>query len=444
MLCVRQIRDPRPGSVRIHTAAGPLSLDWEQAVRDRLDSISTSALRPAHTRVTSSAEAVLFADTAELLACLASDLCAGYAHERWWWRSLYGERDLKHVLLGALLEPPNSVPSVLEHLARQAQTIAFVQRLTEREVDVLITGMLTAFGLVELQAAFTSPVVPGPDRPKRPRADATQSTSVPRHATRGDARRRPTPSASPPADSDRPPLPPWAGLVPESADPGLSPRQQLLLGVALLLGRSPRSVRSADFVRATRTWWAEITRPSLSPADVSPVSERQLGGQLARPTRRRSATTPASGVSRNATRPSLTPGIVRHHPPERSRPATLPTVESPPNTEPASDSEPDCSHEPPPPGPRAADPVPDAVVIHTQLGGIFYLLNVGIALDLYGDFTQPLRPGIDLSIWDFLTLVARRLLRRHYPADPIWNLLRELAGRGPRQAPGADFSPPAE
>jgi hypothetical protein len=76
------------------------------------------------------------------------------------------------------------------------------------------------------------------------------------------------------------------------------------------------------------------------------------------------------------------------------------------------------------------------------LGGIFYLINVGIALGLYGDFTQPLQPGIDLPIWDFLTIVARGLLRRRQRADPIWLLLRNLAG--PRRAPGEDCVCPPE
>jgi hypothetical protein len=80
-------------------------------------------------------------------------------------------------------------------------------------------------------------------------------------------------------------------------------------------------------------------------------------------------------------------------------------------------------------------------VIDTQLGGIFYLINVGIALGLYGDFTQPLQPGTTLPIWDFLTLVARRLLRQRHPSDPVWQLLRTLAGRQRRHPPGAGFIP---
>jgi hypothetical protein len=80
--------------------------------------------------------------------------------------------------------------------------------------------------------------------------------------------------------------------------------------------------------------------------------------------------------------------------------------------------------------------------IETQVGGVFYLLNLALSLDLYADFTKPLQPGIALSLWDFLTLVGQRLTPLRFRRDPLWGLLANLAGRAPAQAPGAGFHPP--
>ena len=81
--------------------------------------------------------------------------------------------------------------------------------------------------------------------------------------------------------------------------------------------------------------------------------------------------------------------------------------------------------------------------IETELGGLFYLINLALFLNLYGDFTTPLQPGLSLSIWDFMTLLGQQLLG---PAakvdDPIWGFLARLAGRSEQEPPGKDFNPP--
>jgi hypothetical protein len=80
--------------------------------------------------------------------------------------------------------------------------------------------------------------------------------------------------------------------------------------------------------------------------------------------------------------------------------------------------------------------------INTQFGGIFYLLNVALALELYGDFTQPRAAGIALSPWDWLALIGRAWFGSTFEQDPVWRLLAELAGRSFRQTPDCDFLPP--
>ena len=64
----------------------------------------------------------------------------------------------------------------------------------------------------------------------------------------------------------------------------------------------------------------------------------------------------------------------------------------------------------------------------SAFGGVFYLLNLALSLQLYGDFTQPRRPGIALPVWDWLALLGQKLLGDKLLSDPLWPLLAQLAG----------------
>jgi hypothetical protein len=83
-----------------------------------------------------------------------------------------------------------------------------------------------------------------------------------------------------------------------------------------------------------------------------------------------------------------------------------------------------------------------ADVVATEWGGIFYLINLALALELYGDFSRPLEPGLALPLWDLLALVARRLAGDAVQEDPVWGLLGRLAGRGESDPIGRGFEPP--
>jgi len=78
----------------------------------------------------------------------------------------------------------------------------------------------------------------------------------------------------------------------------------------------------------------------------------------------------------------------------------------------------------------------------TAFGGVFYLINLGLYLGLYGDFTTPEERGLALSPWDFVALLGRALAGPAIEADPVWPLLARLAGRTAGQPPGDGFDPP--
>jgi hypothetical protein len=80
--------------------------------------------------------------------------------------------------------------------------------------------------------------------------------------------------------------------------------------------------------------------------------------------------------------------------------------------------------------------------IDSQFAGLFFLINVFIALDLYGDFS---RPGIGLrglSPFELLLLLGRIWFGRAFKADRISATLLSLSGLRARSRPGRHFEVP--
>ena len=65
----------------------------------------------------------------------------------------------------------------------------------------------------------------------------------------------------------------------------------------------------------------------------------------------------------------------------------------------------------------------------TRYGGVFYLLNLGLYLRLYRDFTEELPAEIDLNIWDFVALLGLELLGEQIKTDAVWDFLKRAAER---------------
>ena len=77
VLCVRRLADPRPGTLRLDSGGERPPPEWERAFVAALERVMRGG-RPSGPRAgPGGAEAVLFADRAELLACLARDICDG-------------------------------------------------------------------------------------------------------------------------------------------------------------------------------------------------------------------------------------------------------------------------------------------------------------------------------------------------------------------------------
>jgi hypothetical protein len=486
ILCIRRLHDPRPETLELGPQDVRAPREWEHALVSALDRMMREAARPADEAVPASADAVLFADRAEMLACLARDICHGTSWTRWWWRGIlprvHGDAEGAGLLW---LEQPQYAPAAMALLAAGGDAVPFARMIRPAVALELTARVAAAFAAPALQAEALA-------------AHATGHQKGPRQSRAGQAR------ASP-----------WGRIVPEASLHPLLPEQELMLGALLTLRRAPALARSRAFAEQVRVWrlsessGSPAASPPLAPPplhvrdgarndtrldahgeptgtgiDRKPANSDHVGTLAARsePTPRSPEPGPGAAASppaATAAASAATDSLDRHEPvlsrpirilpqPPQTRDLASPAAADPPA--PTTAQEPNVPAHPPadateqdvleqaeagasPPVPpdqrrrerepdhRAAQLDPTALTICTQLGGLFYLLNLALHLGLYADFTAPLEPGISLDAWEFVELLGGRLLGRR-PPDPVWGLLARLAGRGPGERAGRRFTPP--
>ena len=538
ILCIRRLSDPRPGVVALD-GAQPTPALWTEAVAASIRDMARGATRPGLGDMTPGAEAVVFADRAEMLACLAADWCAGRLAAFWWWRALLGDIGEARAVLSAWLKTPQYIAAALDELACRGGAATFVGRLVDVDTRAMLDAVIAQHDLrwlgVPLETLRYS---------KRPPGTLNSGDGI----VAGAQADRQAPAAS------AVPLAPWAERVPESEPQSLRVDQQCLLGIALMTRRAPASVRTSRFAADVQRWLEfagrrQSTGPSASdpqpaPSGNEPQIERSAfierlqhhGPPAAQATDGDPPSTPAvhtaragahtpktfdsrlhpapsvhfqwheaharSMVSREISAPvtrgfepldrspekaaqrvGAAAGLV-HTRIDRAAPAARvaeqPAERRTANGDAAASSIAPPGHAPPsahelvsplrattatsptsfedsgaqdgnviaasvvPTESTAATPVPRIypASIETEVGGVFYLLNAALRLGLYGDFTTPAQPGIELPIWDFLALAGRALTPRPFRRDPVWVLFANLAGRARDEAPGATFEPP--
>jgi hypothetical protein len=236
ILVVRSLKDPLPRKLSLNGGAMRLPSEWEQAVRSEMAALVRRALRPIRDAVSDTAEAVLFADYGELLACLARDWLHGGVR-RWWWQALFPDRDLAAAVVRAWLEQADCIPVAMGHLASSGDELAFLLRL-EREVRrTLLRSVLHVHGLPELHSAL-APVLqsdkPAADRPALFGADPRDRTDLRRSQERAEA--------------------PWSKHIASDARTAGDGVVEAFVGVCHALREAPHLVRGRDFVEQARKW----------------------------------------------------------------------------------------------------------------------------------------------------------------------------------------------
>jgi hypothetical protein len=434
-----------------------------QAARD--------ARRPWVHGDTASAAAVVFVDEAELAACLVRDWLRGAVAERWWWRGVLHRLGAREWLRARVLARGEVLVPALALLAERGEAVAWAARLSPAEAD-------EAAEVVARTYALAAPGAPGP-------AGGADPPSV---RTAALAR--------------------VLAAVPEARSPGLNAPQRRLLAAALAVAREPAWARGPQLAPALRALddaasAGLATVPGPSPGKAADQPAPPGAAIVAHPPAARAhaagpdldedadPAAPARAAHRDGTDHAAhgdgvahaahggganrTAGDVSWHPgptgsrrgdaAERARHADPPAPRGAgpaPSSRGASRRYASPATELPDavdatdfaPSVAAADEVRPAPVyeqdfgsqrwVETEFGGIFYLLNAALALELYGDFTMPRAKGLALLPWDWLALVGRAWFGAELVRDGAWALLAALAGRRVDEPPGADFQAPRE
>jgi hypothetical protein len=462
-LVVRLLADPLPSRLR----AGPYDLlpdaSWQRAVTASLEKLAASAARPAYGAVPAETDAVLFYDRAEVLAALALDWMSGTLPVQWWWREFLRGRDAVATLLREWSESPQYVPGALDLLAKRTRAVQFVQRIPQQAASEILEAMLVAFYVPRPAAEDKAPLEIAEDRAasQQPRAASAKTKEGPSMMARQVPFRR------------------W---VPEAITPALLPAQSMLLIQALMLRRAPAVARTAAFQKDLLRWQAaveslaviedreteevqeELPRGTLQEKPYAPEIPEATAGQesigasplvvplpnvatehlaekavAAEPVLAAEVEVRDGQVSR-LTPPSQQPAIMNESANSAEPPASRQIDDQTPALTQESTSEYSAGREEAQPE-RASGP---ATTLETEYGGVLFLLSLALYLYIYGDFTSPAAPGLELNIWDFLALMAFELTDGEIEKDPLWAELAALAGRPKSLRPGLGFDPPDE
>lgn len=455
IVCVRKISDPLPGALDARAKSSRSSEKWERGLRETLERRIRGAARPAFESVPADADAVLFTDRAEMLWCLVRDGCQRAAWSQWWWPALFGGRPLETVIAAELIANPGDVPSVLA-------------RVTDAKLLPSMTGLLSPTHAVDVQREMVRFFALGGSTTTSSAARSRKKFAVKNENT-SDVDRDPSTLQSTTSDTSQPSAPWVASSELASVDDAWLSVVTLALG----LHRAPSAVHaylSRD--DATRIHEASAERLGSIPQKKNAVLRHSVAHAAEEP-RPHEQTGPrghervnpppdlAIATASTAAEPEMSQ-IVQAALPATQRAPTLQsdrrsTTALPPVVDPSPSSRraavqgsdgsslDDTEHASEVPRTRQVDapgsPLLGYEATPTMLGGIFYLVNVALAMNLYPDFTQPADTGPCLSIWDFVAELAQRLLEERRE-DSVWELLLRLSRRDPSQPAGAGFSLP--
>jgi hypothetical protein len=506
ILLIRKLCDPAPELLSCGAQSGLVPPEWERGMRDAIDQLLRRAARPAAGELTNSESAVLFSDRAELLACLARDWCDYRIAERWWWRALLRNdnsfwttwiRNPEYV--PAAMEQLARANKIIEFVA--ALTEEETRTLSQRVATVFALHNLTS-----LFENFDSGELPRPETAVRSRIQAEHLNQSPIEESRQTIPtpwfdtapqvasaslsqwqelfvglalmisrapslvrtrsfalaverwqrlkrgKRPEPGAARSAEN-REPLPETTvtGTVPPletTATRTLPPLETPAAETFLRLSQPATESSFESHQRAPRSQSQLVSENEVPSDAVQPAADRDVDLYAMADRKLLAAEATANNPNRSVGSRRADGALASTEHSIES--ATLAGSQTQPhitaNRMHQDETEAGVDH-----GPIAAasmEPIePEvfaSVEIKTELGGLFYLINLALYLDLYGDFTRPAEPGLELNIWDFVALAGRDLTGDEGDDDPVWSLLAKLAGHDEGAVIGEGFEPEAE
>ncbi len=475
VLVVRRMTDPLPNRLRASPFATGPDTAWQCAANAKLARALAGAARPAAGSVPAAVNAVLFLDRAELLASLAMDWLEGSVSMHWWWRWVFQSPfDVSRDLFREWQRTPEYVPAAIEILCRRSHAVEFVGAIPPAMAKELLGAIRRAHGISDTYAVDMARRQ-AEDRPAQDLRREDKPDQEPLHQADGSQQQ----GDLVPATIDTREIGvvpsssilnlPWLPWAPEAAATGLAPHARLLIAQCLMLVRAPEHARSSQFQRRLAVWQAQAEGDRIWANHSRLESSRQFQPRrLTDDGVMSSAETDSSRVARSRAVPGGSPTQDKSE--EWSDETAVHDVKNPSVT----DSEwhdikgEEQQYKPSgrfsierdvrgngnevqgedrsllPPEQPAADDLPICAEILTEFGGVFFLLNVALYLNLYSDFTAPLGPNLDLSIWDLLAVLGSAFTQDKIRHDELWFLLAKLAGHPGGHEPGENFKPPDE
>ncbi len=486
ILYIRALRDPLPGSLRLENSDVRPQRAWQEALNATLDRLASKAVRPARETVPPSAEAVVFIDRSELLSCLASDWCEGSMMTRWWWQSLLKQGAATQIVKELWRCEPQYVPAALRQLARRNRAADFVRALSDSEAREWLRGVAQSFALPALASVLDDFETAAND--SRDSLDLNQPTTAVRRSRRMEtapagpwrqwvpeclaARLRPDQELffGMSLMLQRAPVkaraPEFHALVRDWQQRVLQANAGNFVVVPNAAGGPQTFALDNEETDARRP--APATSESAAPTPIVPeLTALEVIDQSDSRSLRAEQTDDERRRDRNSAGPtetSASPSSVREKTKVEATAATDSRTWKYESEEAANVAEQpvEPAAAPVAPNTAASDPYErflseareappqswteeDAESAEpeewtaTNLGGVFYLINLGLFLGLYGDFTTPKEPGIQLSIWDFVALLGHKLAGEEIEHDDVWPLLERLAQREAGDSIGSGF-----
>lgn len=400
IVCVRRLR------MRSQGVAGT---EWRGRMESRVEALVARAARPIAEPVPADAEAVVFRDEAELLACLSRDWARG-AERAWWWRGLVGSNATRAVVHRHLAGAPELVPAVVALLDRHGAAREVLSALDAPVCEELSHAVRVAFAL----PASRDLVADG------------QVTRRGRTEMHLRARRRLR-------ELDRV-IDGVAGLESLLAN---DPARGELLALCMVVVRAPALARAEPLAPLLRQWREQRASRGAFSEGAGPTNPTR-GARSSTPDRSAPGDLPAHETAATSARalPGCAPAeasassAVQPHPGEipARESATAPVVPRTGTTEsqgPASETE-------------RADAGTQATTEAThasRYAGVFYLMNVALHMGLYADFANPLRPALAMPPGDLLAHLLELACGSAVRRDPVWGVLAALSGRNASRAP---------
>jgi hypothetical protein len=427
ILLIRSMRDPLPGRLATDRNSIPADECWQREIQSRIVSIARSASVPIRGRVHGDADAVIFADEAELLACIARDLACRNGPVPWWCRAITRQipQSSLFTLLCAHIE---LVPAMFRMLTRWNSLDEVVLALDAEQTRQLRRELVRNLALRHVERALAPIDADLADTPALGLSSgAIESTNADRVDASTDHREI---VWKPPADLN--PFRAW--FTPTNVHGTVE--QQILLGIALGVDRALAEISGALFAQRVAEWvrWSTSNVRVRTSARIDVMNH---GAFRTEKDDRSSTMGDALDSARDGRNPT--------------------PVESP-STEPEHSASQDFQFQsgvelPADPGRQieaaSTEQLDDRQIdgadcryvedgIETRIGGIFYLINLMEHLQLPECFEAEWRLASAVGAVGTMETIARGLVSEASIAasgDAVWTLLAELDRRTPNTPP---------